>query len=982
MIIKCKMCGGDILFAQGDSVGQCDHCGSSSTIPKVDEEQKLNRYNRANHYRRQCEFDKAITAYERILEEDDTDAEAHWGIVLSRYGIEYVEDPATKRRIPTCHRVQVESILADADYQAALKYAPDTVSRNLYEEQAKEIAEIQKGILAISRNEKPYDVFICYKETDESGRRTRDSAFAQEIYYGLTEQGYKVFFSRITLEDKLGQQYEPYIFAALNSARVMVVVGTKPEYFNAVWVKNEWSRYLHLMKSDRQRLLIPCYRDMDPYDLPEELSNLQAQDMGRIGFIQDLLRGVRKVLDTEKTHESAQKAEAVKAAPQAAGGIAPGVSSLMERARLFLEDGDFQSAQEYLDRVLDIDPKYAPAYAAKVCAAFGLRKEANLAGTTFQYEDNPDWQKAVRFANPQQKDTYEGYIAKVRERVQKQIRDYAYDCAVEMAVNPRANREQLNSELAVYRETCLRSMGKRANGSRRADSRMKEDAFNRAVKTNEPGDVSGSGLMSAAGMFSAIGDSEANERAKQCKALAEQARQKAVYLNAAGMRSREQGNPSGLEEAARLFLTVPDYKDAKQQAQACADAAESIRAGLYDSALDAMDTAGEESSGWDIAKKRLAEIELNGYRDVAQLRVKAKKRYEECVSAEQEARRQTEEAARRKAEATARKMKRTILIVSLAAVVVIIAALAVTKVIIPGTQYQKAISLRESGQYSEAVKIFTALGQYSDAAEQSKETTYQEAKSLMDAGYYGGAFGILTNLKGYKDVDSLLTNDDNLSAAAYQTPGSMVSFGKYEQDNNSANGPEEIEWIVLDYDMQAQKTLLLSRYGLDAQPYNKEYTDITWENSTLRAWLNGEFLNKAFSEAEQSEILTTKVYNSPSQGYSTWNTEGGNNTRDKIFLLSYAEANKYLGVTHDNSSNTKSRVAPTAYAIKQGAYISSSYKTADGEAAGWWWLRSPGRSQRHAALVNIDGSLNCNNVNYDSGCVRPALWINLESDIF
>ena len=143
MIIKCKMCGGDIQFQQGDTVGQCEYCGSSSTIPVVDEEQRLNRYNRANHFRCLCDFDKAITAYERILEENDSDAEAHWGVVLSRYGIEYVEDPVTKNRIPTCHRVQVESILADADYLATLKFAPDTLSRNLYEKQAKEIAEVR-----------------------------------------------------------------------------------------------------------------------------------------------------------------------------------------------------------------------------------------------------------------------------------------------------------------------------------------------------------------------------------------------------------------------------------------------------------------------------------------------------------------------------------------------------------------------------------------------------------------------------------------------------------------------------------------------------------------------------------------------------------------------------------------------------------------------------------------------------------------------
>ena len=107
MIIKCKMCGGDIDFIPGATYGTCEYCGSTSTIPQAEDENKLNRYNRANHFRRQCEFDKAVAAYEKILEQDDTDAEAHWGAVISRFGIEYVEDPATHQRIPTCHRVQV-----------------------------------------------------------------------------------------------------------------------------------------------------------------------------------------------------------------------------------------------------------------------------------------------------------------------------------------------------------------------------------------------------------------------------------------------------------------------------------------------------------------------------------------------------------------------------------------------------------------------------------------------------------------------------------------------------------------------------------------------------------------------------------------------------------------------------------------------------------------------------------------------------------
>lgn len=213
--------------------------------------------------------------------------------------------------------------------------------------------------------------------------------------------------------------------------------------------------------------------------------------------------------------------------------------------------------------------------------------------------------------------------------------------------------------------------------------------------------------------------------------------------------------------------------------------------------------------------------------------------------------------------------------------------------------------------------------------------------------------------------------------------GDIIAFGSYEQDNNPDNGPETIEWIVLD--VQDGKALLLSKYGLDAKHYNKEWTGITWEECTLRSWLNIDFLNSAFVAEEQSAILMTEVDNSDAQGCSVWNTSGGNSTYDKIFLLSYAEANKYLAVQHwetdGSDENMKSRVAPTAYAIAQGASCDSLYQTADGQPAGWWWLRSPGFIQDNAAYVNCDGSLSDLNATNSDNAVRPAFWLDLESGI-
>ena len=203
-------------------------------------------------------------------------------------------------------------------------------------------------------------------------------------------------------------------------------------------------------------------------------------------------------------------------------------------------------------------------------------------------------------------------------------------------------------------------------------------------------------------------------------------------------------------------------------------------------------------------------------------------------------------------------------------------------------------------------------------------------KLLYEAENYIEAYQIYNSLgNDYKDVDTILKDKEMVYAARelkltpYRTSGSIVTFGRYEQDNNIANGLEEIEWIVLDYDENDHKALLLSRYGLDAKPFNEIIGNITWEKCSLRSWMNDEFLRSAFTAEEQAAILTTAVDNSASQGYSEWDTDGGNNTQDQIFLLSYAEANRYLDVTYIDINNTRARVAPTAYAIASGAWTSS-----------------------------------------------------------
>ncbi len=294
-ILKCKMCGGDITVSADMTVGTCQYCGSTMTLPRIDSDKKARLFNRANEYRLNCEYDKAYDAYKTITEEDEQEAEAYWGMILSEYGIEYVEDPQSQKRIATCHRTKIQNIQGSVNFNLAIKYA-DAERRLMYRDEAEVIDKLQRQILATSSKETEYDVFICYKELGEDGQRTKDSVLAQDIYNELEKEGIKTFFSRISLENHIGENYEPYIYGALSSARVMLIVATNGEYLDAVWVKNEWKRYISFMDKDSNKTIIPVYQDMSPYEFPTELSKYQAQDMSKIGSLQDLVRGIKKIL--------------------------------------------------------------------------------------------------------------------------------------------------------------------------------------------------------------------------------------------------------------------------------------------------------------------------------------------------------------------------------------------------------------------------------------------------------------------------------------------------------------------------------------------------------------------------------------------------------------------------------------------------------------------------------------------------------------
>ena len=370
-----------------ETVGRCDYCGTNQTVPRLDQEKKTRLFERANALRKECRFDEASRVYGEIIAEFPEEPEAYWGLVLCRYGIEYVEDPLTKKRIPTCHRASFEDVTSNEDYKQAVQRA-DAIARRVYESEAAAIEDVRARIAGEVTMGSTYDVFLCYKETDVAGGRTEDSVLAQEVYEDLTEAGLKVFFSRVSLEDKLGSEYEPIIFSALSSARVMLVFGTRKEYFDEVWVKNEWMRFARLIERGARKTLIPCYRGVDPQDMPPELSRLQAQDMGKLGYRQDLVSGVLKIV--AKDSRSRKESFADERRPEA--------SPFVKRGRLALEDGDYKAAEDYFERALDADSEDAEAY----LGIFLAKREEDileaLKERIVDYDADRDFQKALRFS--------------------------------------------------------------------------------------------------------------------------------------------------------------------------------------------------------------------------------------------------------------------------------------------------------------------------------------------------------------------------------------------------------------------------------------------------------------------------------------------------------------------------------------------------------------------------------------------------------
>ena len=371
--------------------------------------------------------------------------------------------------------------------------------------------------------------------------------------------------------------------------------------------------------------------------------------------------------------------------------------------------------------------------------------------------------------------------------------------------------------------------------------------------------------------------------------------------------------------------------------------------------------------------------------------------------------------------------RRIIIIASLAVTICVAFVIVLFNVIIPSVKYNGAVALYEAGEYDEAIAAFRALRGYRDSYAQirkcesaKREIKYTEAVALFKAEKYEEALTIFASLSGYRDSDAYVAEYEdfvkelryNNSVASinagvseenvvevYETlaglngykdsaekakeifglykkvklkvadVGDTVYFGAYEQDNDFSNGKENIEWLVLD--KKDGGVLVISKYALDSNRFNESREDVTWEMCTLRKWLNGTFLNETFDKDEQDMIAnsTVKADKNP-----TFDTAPGNDTTDKLFLLSVPEVNEYFKTSEDRMCR------PTQYAIEQGVGVGDSYMTY-GKVLCWWALRTPGYYPYYVSFVYYSGYVNHYGyeVTVHSDAIRPAMWINTEA---
>ena len=874
----CRFCGAALQLS-GSRVCECGSCGRLQSVPLLDSTEKAELFQRAEQLRSEFRYDKAIQLVEKMLKLSPTDADLYWALALCRYGVGFFPDGGV-----ALNRTQAHSFLTDNDYQQALRFA-DEKQRGFMEHTAERIDAKRREIAELAAAEK-YEVFLCCRENTQNGYASEEVKRASKIYRRLSDENISVFFPRVTLEDKAGSEWEPYIFGAISSARVMLVIGMNADSFEDIWVRNAWSRFI----SDGMtaKAVIPLLYGASPNELPAELSRFQAIDASNLGFEQDLILSIKSFL-------SGRTAE----------GSPAEKSPLVRRAYIFLEDGDWTSAENICKRLEQTQP--ADAALLRLLIEYRLKSEEELDGLSADIMASENYRAAMQNGD----ESLRLRLKKHAVSAQYNLYTDAYNSASDeetclLAANGFSQLGDFRDSAEMASAANRKAAALKAQNSGAGFESISDDVLSVSVKPIKQsffsplriGLLAGgicaaaivvvlvcnfcgksvSDSVSAESVFTdersesyergmALFDEESYSEAEIVFTALGNYEKSSYWVNECRYMQAEQALYDGNTETARgIFERLGNHKDSQFRVKECdyalADSLE--KTGDYEAAADAFKELGYYSDSPERKNECRYQLALSLYDDG------------------------DEEAA--------------------AEILSELGNFADSGAQLDKIRYSQAERLFEQKKYSSAYEVFSGLGGYSDSAERAKEAQYQQSKVLLECKNDSDARGLLTKLGDYKDSEELfnaswlseaikeidagnkrdaydiLTNKimDYPAAQPYIASlrneilngagwSSHISMGKYYYYGSKTDDISRVYWRVLK--RSGSMALVASSNALDYLPFDENGSS-AWSESSLRAWLNGEFYDSVFSNTEKQLIVSTN--------------NGG--VTDKVFLLSLDEA--------------------------------------------------------------------------------------------
>ena len=1036
-IFKCKSCGGET-----EKVGNVYICVYCQSRWEHDPENDINAVDRAGAWKslREGDFEKAQAEFENILGKEKINYEAWWGKALADNHITYVNDLSENKKVPTCNNITNDVFAESTAVKNAIANAPMDIAEG-YKKMAEQIDKIRVEWLNLASKEPPYDVFISYKDSDkERGlTRTQDSIDAQDLYNALVAEGYKVFFSRISLRDKISEQYEPYIYNAIRTAKVMIVFGERPEYFSSTWIKNEWSRFRTRIekKEKHKNSLVVVYKGMDPNELPASLRSRQCMNMSDMTFLSDLNRHIARIIESEKAKAGLERItiesgvigkkatrldiNEIKTKELNTGETETDITALetLKLVDSYLAAKSWDSASGLIDQVLFEEPGSPEATWRLLLLEMMAEDDIELI-KKINYFKAEQYERLIKildnapaaFASEKLK-----LMFKALEYASDEMGEYLLDRIMVYSFTGRSQCINSSFSLAInkqmgntfYKLLSLLDSGKVDSyidyNMRYAQKWNSEECIDRVLAVDE----GNSEALWFKFYTQKTKDGIINAFEDILKFSVEPDKEVIRYLNEANGRA----TLSAVTRVIRYYKG--DIKDIFDQIKCCAD--KLLALGLFADAEEcyrlALSVDKKYAEGyWGICLSVLNVKEeldvISGNRLLSDIPEYSKylilvteKRRQECIALES-------------------KQKEIFSILKEASEVIhSIDLQEVPELNMSKAKYESNIRSgeREVSKYDNLLKNFTheieedykALKNelFQKKREVEKLTTEYNCLGLFagkrkreiesekhalnnhiaeinkkiktyENDYFGADRG---ELAIRKEKAQLLVEKDKKELGAIEerikeakSDGKIYSISeineyykkkKYERLSN-VRGIERIihaykvgdtihfgeyQYIILE--IKGYQALLLSANCIVKRAFNNKYEPVTWEKSSIRSYLNNDFYRSAFDVKQRKRVLTSTTINEDNSEYGT---KGGNQTQDKVFLLSIDEAKRYF------------------------LYNDERIAKMNGEAV-WWWLRSPGTYVSSVANVYCDGSIfesGCR-VDYESGAVRPALWVDISN---